>query len=133
MARQTNYGLSANDPRPRDRALERLPAVARVRLEALQAQLRHWTGAPLAAPLQVRGLGGLSGEFEFEVQSSAGRELVFVASHAIHHFALLQAHCTQHGIAINAQFGRAPSTVANERAALPVLTKLTSKETPCNA
>ena len=126
-------GFVDYDQRPRDREVEHRPAVARVRLEALRSRLLQCTGAPLAASLKVRGLGGMHGDFEFTVESSTGRELVFVASHAIHHFALLQAHCTQHGIAINAQFGLAPSTVAHERAALPVLTKLTSKETPCNA
>ena len=73
------------DQRPRDRVLERQPAVARARLQALQARLRQWTHVQLAAPLQVRGLGGLAGDFDFAVQSSAGRELAFVASHAIHH------------------------------------------------
>lgn len=106
------------DRRPRDRELERVPAVARARLEALQARLRQWSETPLDAPLKVRGLGGLAGDFEFAVASSSGRELVFVASHAIHHFALLRAHCMQHGISINAHFGRAPATVAHEGEAL---------------
>ncbi len=59
-----------------------------------------------------------AGEFELAAQSSGGRELAFAASHAIRHFALLRAHRRQHGIAINAQFGRAPVTFARERSAL---------------
>ena len=121
------------DQRPRDRELERRPDVARARLEALQARLLQWTDTPLGAPLQVRGLGGLAGDFDFVVESSWGRELVFVASHAIHHFALLQAHCQQHGIPINTEFGRAPATVAHERSALAFSPTPSSKETPCNA
>ena len=120
------------DRRPRDRELERVPAVARARLEALQARLRPWAETPLDAPLQVRGLGGLAGDFEFAAASSAGRELVFVASHAIHHFALLRAHCVQHGISINAQFGRAPATVAHDGAALLTPPTTSLKETLCN-
>ena len=120
------------DQRPRDRELEHQPAVARIRLEALQARLRKWPDAQLDAPLQVRGLGGQDGDFDFAVSSSFGRELVFVASHAIHHYALVRAHCKQHGIPVNAQFGRAPGTVAHERSAMPRSPQLSSTETPCN-
>ena len=108
------------DQRPRERELERQPTLARTRLIALQARLLQWTDAHLDSQLRVRGLGGLAGDFEFAVQSTGGRELVFVASHAVHHFALLQPHCRQHGIAISAQFGRAPATVAHERPARAV-------------
>ena len=126
-------GVVDYDQRPRDRELERQPAVARARLTALQTRLRAWTDAHLAAPRQVRGLGGLAGDFGFAVQSTLGRELVFVASHAIHHYALLQAHCRQHGILTGAQFGRAPATVAHDRSAQPAALKPASKETPCTA
>ena len=121
------------DQRPRDRELERRPAVARSRLEGLQARLRRWTDVQLAAPLQVRGRGGLAGDFEFTVESSAGRELVFVAGHAIHHYAVLQAHCRQNGVPLGADFGRAPATVAHERSALPDSPQRSSKEIPCDA
>ena len=125
-------GTADYDRRPRDRELERRPAVARARIEALRARLRQCTGAQLDSPLQVRGLGGLSGDFDFAVESSTGRELVFVASHAIHHYALLQPYCQQHGIPINAEFGRAPATVAHERAALAASPITSLKESPCN-
>ncbi len=126
-------GVVDYDQRPRDRELERQPTVARVRLTALKKRLLAWTDAQLAAARQVRGLGGLAGDFGFAVQSTVGRELVFVASHAIHHYALLQAHCRQHGILTGAQFGRAPATVAHERSTPPVTFQLPSKETPCTA
>ena len=103
------------DRRPRDREIERCPALARQRLTALQQRLA--TAIALDTPLQVRGRGGLAGEFEFTVGSTLGRELVFVASHAVHHYALLQTHCTANGIELPADFGKAPATVAHERAA----------------
>ena len=53
-------GVVDYDQRPRDRELERQPAVARARLTALQAHLLAWTDAQLAAPRQVRGFGGLA-------------------------------------------------------------------------
>lgn len=101
------------DRRPRDRALERQPELARRRLLALQQALSAG-GAAADSPLRVRGLCGAGGEFEFDVPSTFGRELVFVASHAVHHFALLQPYCRQHGIAVGADFGKAPSTIAFE-------------------
>jgi len=111
-------GVVDYDQRPRDRELATQTSVARTRLQRLLRQLAGWPASSLDAPLQVRGLGGLAGDFHFAVASSMGRELVFAASHAIHHFAVLQPHCAQHGIPIGAEFGRAPATVAHERAAL---------------
>ena len=57
----------------------------------------------------------LAGEFNFEVESSLGRELVFVASHAVHHYALLAAHLRQLGLPVPEGFGLAPATVAHAR------------------
>jgi hypothetical protein len=111
-------GVVDYDQRPRDRELQRNPDVARQRLHALLRRLNEWTGAHLDATVQVRGRGGLAGDFGFAVSSSVGRELVFVTSHAIHHYALLKPHCMQHGIPVSAEFGRAPSTVAHESASL---------------
>ena len=104
------------DQRPRSRALETDAALAQRRVQALQCHLALWSGPQLATPIRVRGIGGVAGDFEFAVMSTLARELVFLASHALHHFALLQAHCEMHGIALDATFGRAPSTVAHDRA-----------------
>jgi hypothetical protein len=112
-------GVVDYDQRPRDRHLATEPSVARTRLHDLRRRFAEWTCPNLDAPLQVRGVGGLAGEFQFSFESSMGRELVFVASHAIHHYALLQPHCTRQGIPISAEFGRAPATVAHERAKPP--------------
>jgi hypothetical protein len=106
------------DSRPRNRELQRNPDVALRRLRLLLRRLDDWTGDSLDLPVQVLGRGGLAGDFGFAVISSLGRELVFVASHAIHHYALIKPHCIQHGMAISAEFGRAPSTVAYQNASL---------------
>lgn len=101
------------DRRPRDRTLERDAGLARARLSALKQQLADWSDAMLEQPLRVHGQGGPAGEFDFATGSSIGRELVFLASHATHHYALLQVYCEQHGIATDPNFGRAPATVAH--------------------
>ena len=110
-------GVVDYDSRPRDRELQRNPDVALRRLRWLLRRLDDWTGS-LDAPVQVLGRGGLAGDFGFAVISSVGRELVFVASHAIHHYALVKPHCIQNGLSISADFGRAPSTVAYQSASL---------------
>jgi hypothetical protein len=110
-------GVVDYDQRPRDRELQTKPEVALRRLHALLRRLNEHTAADLDAAVHVRGRGGLAGEFGFALASSVGRELVFVTSHAIHHYALLKPHCLQHGIPIAAEFGRAPATVAHETAA----------------
>lgn len=109
-------GVVDYDARARDGELERDPVVAEHRLRRLRESLTQGAGAPLTTAVQVHGQGGLAGEFQLTVPSTFGRELVFVASHAIHHFALLQAHCRQHGIPTGEAFGKAPGTVAHERA-----------------
>ena len=104
------------DARPRDAALERSARLARQRLEALLATLSAAPAATLDRPLRVRGLAGVCGDFGFEFGSTLGRELVFAASHAIHHFAVLTPHCQAHGLAMGSHFGKAPATVAHELA-----------------
>jgi hypothetical protein len=102
------------DGRPRDRALETTAALARQRLQALRQRLGQWTPELLDLPVQVLGQGGVLGDFNFRVASSIGRELAFLASHAVHHFALLASHCQEHAIPTPAHFGKAPSTVAHD-------------------
>ncbi len=114
-------GVVDYDGRARDRLLEASPALARDRLAALRQQLGQWTPETLDRPVRVLGLGGTTGEFSFSVASSVGRELAFLAGHAVHHFALLAAHLQRHGVTMPAHFGKAPGTVANEIATRPAV------------
>lgn len=107
-------GVVDYDSRARDRRVETQPAVATQRLQALRHTLALWQGQPPEQPLQVRGLCGLTGSDAFAVPSTLGRELAFAASHAVHHFALLKAHCLQLGLHLPAHFGVAPATVAHQ-------------------
>ncbi len=47
--------------------------------------------------------------------SSIGRELQFVLSHAVHHYAILAIMCRREGIVLDEEFGLAPSTVQFRR------------------
>ena len=118
-------GFVDYDARVRDRALERSTALARRRLVALSRRLVA-NNVPLNSPTQVRGQGGLAGDFNFTISSTFGRELVFVASHALHHYALMRPYCQKAGILLSEDFGKAPSTVAHERAT----TASTNSKTP---
>jgi hypothetical protein len=102
------------DARLRERELEHSPALARARLLRLAQRLMHWPAVSLAAPVRVVSRCGPAGEFEVTTASSVGRELIYLASHAVHHFALLQVYCLQHGISMGANFGKAPATVEFE-------------------
>jgi hypothetical protein len=97
--------------------------------------LGEWAHADPDAMLSIRGRTGPGGEWGFAVASTIGRELVSVASHAVHHFALLHSHCVQNGIPIGENFGRAPATVAHERdrdpANAPVGHSIHRKELSC--
>lgn len=126
---QPQAGHVDYDRRPRDRTLESSTAVARERLARLAAALATWSAESLRAPLLVSGVAGAVGELAFTVPSTAGRELVFVTSHAVHHLALLQAHCSQHGLTTDRHFGKAPATIAHERAAAH--RHHLTKEVPC--
>jgi hypothetical protein len=102
------------DSRERDRQVEQDPEVARQRVLGLQNQLRQQTQKPPHSALQVRFLGGLTAEHQFTADSSFQRELLFVASHAVHHFAIVQMHCAATGIVLPPQLGKAPATLAYE-------------------
>ncbi len=107
-------GVADYDDRARDKEVERNSAVARNRLLSIRKHLATWLMSGTDTPIDVHGVGGATGEFIFSVKSTVGRELVFVASHAVHHFALLKVYCKEHGISTDANFGQAPSTVAHQ-------------------
>jgi hypothetical protein len=126
-------GVVDYDSRARDRELETRPEVASRRLQVLALRLQDVPDTWLAQPVQVLGVAGTQGEFTFAAPSSLSRELAFVASHAVHHFALLKTHCQQRGLPTPACFGKAPATVAHERAQSPAAAepRPTSKDVPC--
>ena len=124
------------DGRSRDRQLEADPALAASRLSRLIALLealhqQAGVGARQDRALRVRGQCGLDGSACFTVGSSLGRELAFVAGHAIHHFALLMPHARQQGLPLPAGFGIAPSTVAHQRFTALGASSTAQQETPC--
>ena len=108
------------DGRRRDQQLECDPHVAQLRLRGVQTALQNLRGnglTGLAQTVAVRVLIGNVGNIELSVQSNIARELIFLASHTVHHFALLEALAKSHGASFGVNFGRAPATMANDRSA----------------
>lgn len=100
------------DARQRDERIETDPergvAVLEGVVEALDALPPGVEGRPLVV---------LEGsKRSAEQASSVGRELQFLSSHAVHHWALIAALLRQQGIEPGEEFGVAPSTLEHRRA-----------------
>ena len=110
----------AYDMRERDMAIQNRPTVAMAWLAAMQESLQLCADSRdtvwgMDTPVQVEAQAGLEGEFELSTSSTLGRELLFLSSHTVHHFALVSHYCKAAGVDMGADFGKAPATVAFER------------------
>lgn len=102
------------DRRARGGPVETQPAAALSRMERMIRRLQE-AGVEDDVPLLVKldcGLGS-----ETWRRSTAGRELQFLVSHLVHHFAIMAILCRYQGIEPGESFGVAPSTLAYRRGA----------------
>jgi hypothetical protein len=100
------------DARSRDRTVETQPSAARARLDSICAALEKLDERPILTDpceILVRSAHG-RGEGEWHA-SSLGRELQFLISHTVHHYALMAGLCHLQGIPVAPGFGVAPSTL----------------------
>lgn len=104
------------DRRVRDRSVETSAGTARSRFTAVVQRLEALCN-DAAWPEQVAVMlcGGLEGDERFMAMSTPARELLFLASHAIHHYALLKPMLNEAGCPVGADFGKAPGTIHHER------------------
>jgi uncharacterized damage-inducible protein DinB len=103
------------DRRERDRQLELDPTLARERLESCARRLERFPAHELDRPLAVT-TSSAPGRAR-EGASSLSRELQFLASHTVHHYALIAVLVRLWGVAPDDDFGVAPSTLAYEQGA----------------
>ena len=106
------------DARERDSQLETDPQLALARIARLTALLGQPGAVPtdtLLVTVRVLTRGGLQGEHNFITPSTVGRELMFLNSHATHHFAIVQGYLGAQGQTLGAGLGKAPATVAYEQ------------------
>ena len=103
--------------RERDEATERDPHRAIARIDATIARLEA-TSAPASTPLLVRAEGPADPlDSSSWGRSSLARELQFLSSHTVHHFALIALIVRLQGVEPGAEFGVAPSTLEAWRSA----------------
>lgn len=112
-------GLVDYDARPRDRRVERDPALARSRCEQLADSYAARLSRPWPDTLVVACDAGVDGADRHLAGSTPARELLFVASHAVHHYALLRLALAPLGLHLPDGVGKAPSTLRHERGPRP--------------
>ena len=107
----------AYDARVRGTAVEsrRDAAIAEARRLARALSAIDGVHGDVALTVEVRI--DPTGEAHALVRSTLGRELAFVASHTVHHFAIIALLLHEMGIAVPQRFGYAPSTPTPELAA----------------
>ena len=106
------------DARSRDLRVQTDPTATLSALQQLNenfALLAQDQSLDLQTPLVTRLLAGARGEIELTVDTSLGRELLFLSSHTVHHFALLGEYCRNAGVELGHDFGKAPATMAFEQ------------------
>jgi uncharacterized damage-inducible protein DinB len=110
------------DARDRDMRLQSEPDATVAKLRTLQGtfqRLAHTGGnwVDLGHALVTRLQAGHTGELTVTVDTTLGRELMFLSSHTVHHFALVAQYSKAAGVDLGHDFGKAPATVAFERKA----------------
>lgn len=105
------------DRRGRDPALEQDRAAAARATGDLIERLQDLARSPRDFPLRVIQSAGGDEADEAPQLSSLGRELLFLVSHTVHHFAIIKLLLAERGVACDPELGMAPSTLAYRRAA----------------
>lgn len=93
------------DHREREELIERDRRFAVARIETVIARLRSLTSSDERIPLMTKQ------DSEVWSHTSLGRELQFLLSHTIHHYALIALALRLQGIEPGLEFGVAPSTL----------------------
>ncbi len=104
------------DARRRDVTIETSRQRAASVIRDLRAQLQVTETVPDETPVQVKMECDPDAGPPNWAASSVGRELQFLVSHSVHHFALIRLLIAGDGIALDPDFGIAPSTVSHARA-----------------
>ncbi len=100
------------DARQRDHSVESDPTVAAHRTNNLLERLAELVDGDLDRGLQVHLAPTADSEDGVRYQSTVGRELLFLISHTVHHFAIIRLQLDHTGVPFDAEFGMAPSTLA---------------------
>ncbi len=111
------HGRVDYDARRRDPTLERSRDRARTVTTTIIAQLAGLDRVPVDRPLAVQMQCDADPHGPSWAPSSMGRELQFLVSHSVHHFALIKLLLTDQSVRLDPEFGIAPSTLSHARTA----------------
>jgi uncharacterized damage-inducible protein DinB len=110
-------GVVDYDRRRRDPEQERDRAAAIRATEETLDRLRLLSRTHLLLPLAVAQAATDSEADESPQGSTLGRELLFLVSHTVHHYAIIKLLLGERGVTCEPSFGVAPSTLVYRRAA----------------
>lgn len=96
------------EQRQREHVIETDRSAAMMRIGQICSLLEGLTG--FRRPLRLRVLDATSQGYSW-ANTSVARELEFLLSHTIHHYAIVSIMCRLGGMAIDAELGVAPSTL----------------------
>lgn len=100
------------DARARDAALEADPALAMAAAQRIIEQLESVPHGLATQPVQVNAaVATVEHGRPHWADSTVARELAFLMSHTVHHYALIALHARQRGVDLGDDFGVAPSTI----------------------
>lgn len=98
------------EARPRDAALEEDVVLAQTRLVAIEESFVFLPEKP--SPIGIRDTGA-----SVPAASSLDRELQYLISHTVHHFAIISVIAKHFGVSVPTEFGIAPSTLKHRATA----------------
>jgi uncharacterized damage-inducible protein DinB len=101
------------DARRRDRAIEHDPSAAALDAQRWIEALDQLDVAHGKRRVLVHSDSGGGPDCADWRESSIGRELQFLTSHTVHHYALIKLLLEWHGVSLDRDFGMAPSTRAH--------------------
>jgi uncharacterized damage-inducible protein DinB len=99
--------------RHRHNNVEQLPCAAKETLQRISDWLKALPDESLNEVLTVTSEIDISHVKSTSCHSTIARELVFVSSHAIHHYALIRIMCSMQNINVPEFFGYAPATITH--------------------
>lgn len=117
LLRGLDDGQIDYDARARDAAIENDPGAAADASEAIAAELKTLEGGNTDRDLRVKmDTGSYALPDEEWSRSTLRRELQFLLSHTVHHYALITVMCRDIGVTPEPGFGVAPSTLKYQQA-----------------
>ncbi len=105
-------GLVDYNQRHRNSNIEASPSVALDSLKAIINWLENITSEELESSVTVRSEVSISETLNIQCHSTLAREILFVSSHAIHHFSLISVARSLQGYDVPQYFGYAPATIS---------------------